>query len=219
MQSSKVTEHFARVSNRWVVSSEEERASSRFLQDIAGEFLLIIKEAGGVYPEAYGRLSEVFMSLGDKKKSQQAAQTALQQNPYEATAWRTRLAIALEPFAEHTEFRRNAGSAGGILGWVGRDIVNREMETKAQKEVHSLVAAYHQLVNRGTDTESWLSMSFMMLEMADILHEFQLMRLRGWPNLYAEVANAPWHKIENSGHEEEIAELRQTAEGRMLLYP
>lgn len=223
MQSLNISEHFERVQERWVNSSEEERASQRFLQDIASEFLLVIKEANGIYPAAHGRLSEVFFTLGDKKRAQQEYGAALQQNPYEETAWKTRLAIALEPYAGHTDFRRSTNfepTGQGIVGAVGRNLVGQGYEQSVINEFRKLVETYRQLVQHSSDASSWISMSELMLQMADFLNQEGLIWHKGsWPNLYEEVVNAPWHKIQGKGSDEIIAEICRIAEGRMLLYP
>jgi hypothetical protein len=223
MLTKEVVERYKHVEDMMAEATDEEISSPRFLQNLAGELLLIIKEAGGVYPEAHGRLSQVFLSLNDKKRAQQEYQIALQQDPYAIGAWKTRLLIALEPYAGHTEFKRGerfVPTTDGVVGAIGRSLVNERYEAAVIKEFNKLLDTYRQLVSQTTDAPVWITMSEFIIQMADYLHENKLVWHTGsWPNLYTDVANAPWSKVEGQGYDNDIADIRQTAEGRLLLYP
>lgn len=222
MPAEKVVEHFNRVEEQLVNTSGEDR-SPRFLQNMAGELLVVIQEAGGTYPEAHARLSEVFFALGDKKRAEQEYKTALQQDPYEPVAWNTRMSIALAPYVGHTEFRLGSQfvpTGGGIAEAAARDLGGQRYEAAVIKEFKQLLQTYRQLVATTTNASAWINMSEVILQTADFLHQNNLVWHKGsWPNLYEDVANAPWNKVEGMGYDQAIADIRQTAQGRMLLYP
>lgn len=222
MPTNEVLEHFSRVEDRLVNATDEEKSPS-FFQNIAGELLLVINEAGGDYPEAHGRLSEVFLALKDMKRAQQEYQIALQQDPYEVVAWKTRLSIVLIPYAGHTDFRRSSSfepTTDGVVGSVARNLGSQRYEANVIKEFKKLLETYRQLVTHTANAAVWVDMSDLILQMADYLHQNDLVWHKGsWPNLYEDVANAPWSKIEGQAYDEAIAEIKQTAQGRLLLYP
>lgn len=176
---------------------------------------LAVKKAGGPYPRAYGKLGLALLLTGDQKGAEQNIKTALEQDTNEIISRIARVIIVLNGHRA-----MNIASSSDISGMIIGPLISfgfaADSHGKIRQQIRGLVEAWRHLTKNENDVEEWLAVANFLIIIGDHIGEIQM--IGGRPNLYIEVVNAPWDRLDKTNHEKEISDIRRKAEGRALLF-
>lgn len=221
-------------------AERKNKMDGAFWHDFAGLMSLAIKKSGNApFPEAHTQLGRALMMLGRDKDSERELNIALQQNPNEWRAQILKVAIAGDkiksvPGAKdfvHVETQNYGRDTvdqiastviGSILGsavkatfsTIGAGVALNTHST-FRGEVEKLITICRNFCENNTDVDEYVGMTEMLIGMGDDIAKMPL--TGGRPNLYDAVVSLSTAKLDATGREQEITDIRNKAAGKSLL--
>lgn len=187
---------------------EEDRLDNNVKRDAASEIALAIKKANAPFPKAHAMLAMILYELGDSNGAQIHADIALHENPNNFRAQSVKCNIA---FDKVTVSKVNSDLLGSLIsitrgGMTQQSFIN---------EIDRLVAIFQNICKTCDDVGLYLNCAETLIRLGDNLKSYPT--INGLPNLYTAVARAATPNLQQTGREQEIADVRRKAEGRSLL--
>lgn len=221
-------------------AQRKNKVDRAFWDEYAGLMTLAIKKSGNVpFSEAHCELGRALMALGKSGDAERELNIALLQDPNDWDAQLYKIAIYSEKIRElpgakdfvHIDTQRYSGDAAGsfagnviasVLGTLGKAAisgisagvaVNTHSTFKA--EVEKLVTMSKNFCETNTNVDAYLNMAEILIELGDEVRKMPL--TGGRPNLYDAVVHLSTAKLDATGREQEITDIRNRAEGKSLL--
>ncbi len=197
-------------------------------RNIAALLALAIKKAGCPFPLAESKLSLFMYSLGDAKEAVRYADLALQHDADSLTGQFVRVATSLDSLRVKKlgagDFLADGGSltgsviASGIKSFFSIMGAGAAASTQVncKGEILKLVEIYRRVCKTTTDVDEYIQMSQFLIAIGDGIKDIPF--VGGRPNLFIEVVNAPITQLETNGREQDIEDVRLTAEGKSELF-
>ena len=224
----------------FAAAQRNNKVDRKFWEEYAGLMTLAIKKSESVpFPEAHRELGRALMVLGKNTDAERELNIALLQDPNAWDAQLYKVAIYSEKIRElpgakdfvHVDTQRYSGDAAGsfagnviasVLGTLGKAAISGVQAANAvsthntfKAEVEKLITMCKNFCETNTDVDTYLSMAGTLIELGD---EVRRMPLTGPPpNLYDAVVSLPTAKLDATGREQEISDIRNKAEGKSLL--
>ncbi len=195
---------------KWNALSEEDTNITQNIRPIASDLLLAIKESGNFYPQAHGFLSFVFVKMNDLSRAKEHWNIAIKQEPFQPQAWYTKTIVSIGKYVQSKD-----GQVNGLMWNVLFSSINFNRESYAIGAVHSLVNAFNKLTTLSNEPEKWYDFAEVLLSIGDNIANFGL---KGFPNVYKVVANAPWRNLQFGNYAQQITEMRRRAETSSMMH-
>jgi len=234
-------EIWERAISRWQVAAKSGKIDKQEWVEIASQLTLAVQKAGVAhFPRAHAHLAAVLLELDREADAAREANIALQQDPNEFRAQTVRvdilgrkLKIRDVGLGDFVHFERGSGSdfgsqvATSVIGSILVSAIKTvftgievgmavHSQGNFKSEIERLAAIYLNVCQTNTDVDEFMYMSETLISLGDAIREVPIPG--GRPNLYASVVHAPVHKLNQRGREAQVREVKQRAEGRMLLF-
>lgn len=197
-------------------------------RNIAALLALAIKKAGNPFPLAEAKLGLFLYFLGDKKDAIQHANLALQYDSDSFLGQFVRVLFTLENIRVRKlglgDFFGGGGSLEGsvIVSGIKTFFSLAEAggaagtQKQCKEEILRLIEIYRRVCLVTTDVDEYLQMSQLLIVLGDIIKDIPI--FGGRPNLFIEVVNSPIIQLEMGESEQEVEDMRLTAEGKSELF-